>query len=101
MESEFDYSEVTIANMDNSKKDNFYNDDIFNYLHKFKDEVTRDNKNMEKKVESIEQRIEEKLERMKTDMDAKLREEIKDNRDENNKVTKRMEKIESIVNGGK
>ena len=54
---------------ENEKKDNFTNDDIFHYLMKFKDEVSKDNKQLEKKVDNFEQKIEKKLEKMRKDME--------------------------------
>ena len=82
-------------NMDNEeKKDNFTNDDIFNYLRGFKDEVAKDNKLLEKKkVEKIEYSIEEKLEKMTR--------EIEENKIKGGnmmeEINKRIEMIEKEV----
>ena len=56
------------------KQDNFTNDDIFHYLRKFKDEVARDNKQLEKKVDNIENKINEKLEKMRRGIEENKRE---------------------------
>ena len=97
--------------MDDEKTENFTNDDIVLYLRKFQDDVTRNSKTLEKKVEnierngktiemkveSIEKKIDEKIERLKNDMGIKLDANKQQNEDALEELTKRLEKMERFV----
>ena len=65
------------------------NDDIFHYLRGFKDDVARDNKQLEKKVDNIEQKIEEKLE--------KMRKQIEENKLEGGSMLEEINKRISVI----
>ena len=77
--------------MDDDKKTSSTNDDILDYLKNFKEQVAKDTKLLEKKVDKIEIQIEEKLNKMKRQME--------ENRTEGanmmEEITKRIDNLES------
>ena len=82
--------------MNDEKEDNFSNDDIFNYLRKFKEEVSKENYKIERKFDSMEIKIDDKLK----DMEQRYRRDIAENKKENidriDEIARKVERIEEL-----
>ena len=62
--------------MNDEKENNFLNNDIFNYLRKFKEDVSKENYKIERKFDSMEINIDDKLK----DMELRYRKDIVENK---------------------